>query len=485
MSTDSTRRDSAPPSGLQPPNVHAAETIAGADPYATVASPARAANGSFSDATPGVGQRFRIIRSHARGGLGEVFVAHDLELNREVALKEIQGRHADEPASRARFLLEAEVTGHLEHPGIVPVYSLGQHSDGRPYYAMRFIRGENLKAAIERFHAVSGEKRDAGQRELELRRLLGRFVEVCNAVAYAHNLGIVHRDIKPENVMLGPFGEVLVVDWGIAKRLGEADLTADTTPIGSSQLHENGLTLEGTSLGTPQYMSPEQAQGRVDKIGPASDIYSLGATLYCLLTGRTPFEGRDLQALLARVVTGEFSPPRRVIRSLPKGLEAICLKAMALRPGDRYSTASTLSDDVERWMADETVAARRDGPLTRAARWIRHRPGLLPWIAIFAMTDIILLLQSSAARTLLDQRVAVINLSVAMLATVAACFVQVHVLIGALIGAVGGLFRGGVAKSIERGAVEGFRIGFALAALAVATIGLVLIYTAGIGFNSR
>ena len=172
-------------------------------------------------------QRFRILRPHACGGLGTVFVALDAELNREVALKQILPRHADDPDSRRRFLLEAEITGGLEHPGIVPVYGLGTYDGGRPYYAMRFIRGDSLKEAIERFHADAALGRDPGRRSLELRNLLGRFIDVCNAIEYAHSRGVLHRDIKPGNVIVGKHGETLVVDWGLAKPLGKSERVRD------------------------------------------------------------------------------------------------------------------------------------------------------------------------------------------------------------------------------------------------------------------
>src|SRR5262249_24322910 len=143
--------------------------------------------------------RFVILRRHARGGLGEVFVAYDKELHREVALKEIRRDRADDDSSRARFVLEAEITGNLEHPGIVPVYGLGEFGDGRPFYAMRFVQGDNLKAAIERFHAADGPARDPGERAMALRDLLRRFIDLCNTIAYAHSRGVLHRDIKPGN----------------------------------------------------------------------------------------------------------------------------------------------------------------------------------------------------------------------------------------------------------------------------------------------
>src|SRR5262245_23062779 len=170
------------------------------------------------------GQRFRVLRPHAQGGLGAVFVALDQELHREVALKQIMEKHADDPVSRRRFLLEAEVTGGLEHPGIVPDYGLGTHADGRPYYAMRLIKGDSLKEAIAAYHVDEGLRRQPGRRSLELRKLLRRFLDVCNAIEFAHSRGVLHRDLKPSNVILGKHGETLVVDWGLAKVLDHAEL---------------------------------------------------------------------------------------------------------------------------------------------------------------------------------------------------------------------------------------------------------------------
>ncbi len=169
------------------------------------------------------GQRFRVLRPHAQGGLGAVFVALDSELHREVALKQILDSHADDPVSRQRFLVEAEITGGLEHPGIVPVYGLGTYDGGRPYYAMRFIKGDSLKEAIEHFHADKSLRTNPGRRSLELRKLLRRFTDVCNAIDYAHSRGVLHRDIKPGNIIVGRHGETLVVDWGLAKATGKAE----------------------------------------------------------------------------------------------------------------------------------------------------------------------------------------------------------------------------------------------------------------------
>ena len=189
------------------------------------ASPDESLNWSFSlGQTTSDGGRFRLLRRHARGGIGVVFVAMDSELHREVALKQIQVQHADDPASRARFLIEAEVTGRLEHPGVVPVYGLGTHEQGRRFYAMRFVRGQSLKEAVESFHhAGRGSRPRSGRRTLALRKLLGRFIDVCHAIAYAHSRGVIHRDLKPANILLGPYGETMVVDWGLAKVVGRDD----------------------------------------------------------------------------------------------------------------------------------------------------------------------------------------------------------------------------------------------------------------------
>jgi len=326
------------------------------------------------------GGRFRILREYATGGLGRVSVALDAQLNREVALKEIRSERALDQNSQSRFLREAEITGGLEHPGIVPVYALGQSADGSPYYAMRFVRGDSLARAIRQFHDAANDQ-SASQRKLAFRELLQRFTDVCHAIEYAHNRGVLHRDLKPDNIMLGKFGETLVVDWGLARTT--TDKTPSTEALDEPLLRpqsgsDSAPTQMGQALGTPAYMSPEQAAGRLDQLGPATDVYSLGATLYHILTNQPPFQKNDdIASVLLRVEKGDFPAPRAVNPEIPAAVESICLKAMARSPEARYASPDTLASDVERWLADEPVSAHSESLAERSRRWIRSHQTLM------------------------------------------------------------------------------------------------------------
>jgi serine/threonine-protein kinase len=357
------------------------------------------------------GARYRILRPHLSGGLGQVLVALDTELQREVALKEIKPDLANDPASRKRFVLEAQITGGLEHPGIVPVYGLGVYPDGRPFYAMKFIRGDSLKEAIDRFHgqqsadcadstdckpneSVKSAKSADRYSSLEFRQLLRRFVDVCNAVAYAHSRGVLHRDLKPANIMLGKFGETLLVDWGLAKTgirsgsNGDLELEETVEPTLRPASGDGQATQAGMALGTPAYMSPEQAAGRLDQLGPASDIYSLGATLYVLLTGKKPFQGSTAVDIVSQVRLGKFMPPREARPGTPAALDAICQKAMALEPAARYATALGLAADVEQWLAGEPVQAYPEPLTARTARWARTHQTAVVAAGVFLISAV-------------------------------------------------------------------------------------------------
>jgi tetratricopeptide (TPR) repeat protein/tRNA A-37 threonylcarbamoyl transferase component Bud32 len=371
----------------------------------TVVEPASSKSNRITAGAP----RYIPVKFHAEGGLGEVHVANDVELRRRVALKRIQQRWAGNDESRRRFLIEAEITGKLEHPGIVPVYGLVHDEDGEPSYATRFIEGESLKEAIRQFH--SGH-RGARDRNLVLRQLLNRFVAVCNTIGYAHSRGIIHRDLKPANVMLGKFGETLVVDWGLAKECdgaatrndGGNEETAAIATLSIAETHDvaaNG-TRTGDALGTPAFMSPEQARGDRDSIGPASDIFGLGAILYAILTSRAPFESESWVDALDQARRGEFPRPQQFERAVPSALAAVCQKAMAPAPKDRYPSALALAADVEHWLADEPVSAYREPIAGRSARWVRKHARLATGLAATVSVGLaalgVILWQSERAR---------------------------------------------------------------------------------------
>jgi serine/threonine-protein kinase len=389
---------------IQASLIHVASVRRSHDPHAT----------QSAGAPTSAALRFRVLRPHARGGLGEVFVAEDEELRREVALKQIQPNRADHPESRARFVLEAEITGGLEHPGIVPVYGLGSYADGRPFYAMRFIRGDSLADAIGQFHSAKAAKLDRGERTLRLRLLLGRFIDVCNAMEYAHSRGILHRDLKPGNIMLGKYGETLVVDWGLAKPIGRSEAAktdGGERTLQPSSASNSSPTQMGVAIGTPQYMSPEQAAGQLDRLGPTSDVYSLGATLYCLLTGEAPLSGQSKSYagdVLRLVERGEIPWPRAIKPEIAKPLEAICRKAMALKPSDRYSSPRALADDIEHWLADEPIVARCDTCSERIARFGRRHRGFAraaaAGLALVALVAILAAILVNQQRRIADEQ---------------------------------------------------------------------------------
>jgi tetratricopeptide (TPR) repeat protein len=365
--------------------------LADADVQQSVAAlftPGPVASGSTTAHQPQGRGRYTLTRLHAQGGIGQVWLARDPDLGRDVALKELRPERHDHVAAQARFLEEACITGQLEHPGIVPVHELVRPAEGAPFYTMRMVSGRTLAEAIKDYH----RQRQAGPAgPLQLRGLLNAFVAVCNAVAYAHSRGVIHRDLKPANVVLGDFGEVVVLDWGLARLLNQRERTEAATrllPV-SLEAGRHEETVQGQVLGTPAYMAPEQAEGRLDLLGPASDVYGLGAVLYELLTGQAPFSGPS-DEVLRRVPREEPVRPRLLVSAVPPALEVVCLKALAKQPAARYATAAELAREVERWLADEPVVAYREPWPVRTGRWVRRHRVLAASVAAALVVAVVL-----------------------------------------------------------------------------------------------
>jgi WD40 repeat protein/tRNA A-37 threonylcarbamoyl transferase component Bud32 len=340
--------------------------------------------------SPEAGPRYVLRGPHAEGGIGRIWLAYDSELDRDVALKVLRPERIGDPGLAARFLHEARITGRLQHPGVVPVYELAPGAAGAadddqpPFYTMRLVQGRTLTQAINEYHSRPPGRRSAVERTT----LLNAFVSVCQTVAYAHARGIVHRDLKPENVALGDFGEVLLLDWGFAKEVREADCPGVVAVDVSRGQIPAAKSVAGQVLGTPAYMAPEQAAG-----GPTderTDVYGLGAILYELISGRPPYLGDESADVLRQVRSGPPQRPGAVAARVPPALEAICLRAVSRNPSERYQSASDLAREVQHWLADEPVDAYAEPAVARLRRWSRHHPAL-------AASTIVLLLTAGVA----------------------------------------------------------------------------------------
>lgn len=315
--------------------------------------------------------RYSLTRLHAEGGLGRIWVARDGSLDRDVALKELKPHTAHDPSAWRRFLREAQVTGQLEHPNIVPVYEWNPSGDDRaPFYTMRLVKGKTLREAVSQYH----DRRRARQGDpLDLPRLLQAFVNVCQAISYAHSRGVIHRDLKPDNIILGDFGEVLVLDWGLAKTR-RGDVSPAPAAGSAEATMAADLTTLGVVVGTPAYMAPEQAAAHAEQVDERTDVFGLGAVLFEILTGRPPRTGPGVKTIIEDAVRRPVMRARQVLSDVPAALDAVCAKALALAPGDRYPAAVDLAREIQRYLADEPTAAYRESWLRRGARWARkHR----------------------------------------------------------------------------------------------------------------
>jgi serine/threonine protein kinase/WD40 repeat protein len=317
---------------------------------------------------------YEILREIARGGMGVVFHARQISLNRPVALKMIlAGQLADETDVK-RFHTEAEAAANLDHPGIVPIFEVGQHQ-GQHYFSMGFVEGESLS------HRLADGPLPAREAAELIRR-------VSEAIDYAHRRGVIHRDLKPGNILLDQHGNPRVTDFGLAKRIQG----------------DSGLTGSGQIMGTPSYMPPEQAGGQRGEVGPAADVYALGATLYALLTGRPPFQAATPMDTVIQVINDEPVSPRRLNASIPLDLETICLKCLEKESPKRYTSAAALQEDLRHYLAGEPIQARPVGRPERLWRWSRRNPALAASLFIGGHLLLIVALLASGIALLQSRR---------------------------------------------------------------------------------
>jgi serine/threonine-protein kinase len=345
------------------------------------------------DAIPDLpsGPPYEMVGRLAAGAMGEILIVNERDLRRQVALKRMHPGLAGKPRLARRFLHEAQITAQLEHPNIVPVYSLIANNETVPAYTMKLVRGQTFAELI----AEARQALDDGANlppELDSNAFLEHFVRACDAIAYAHSRGVVHRDLKPENIMVGAYGEVYVMDWGIARVMGSREGTTDAVELGSTDAHRTRL---GAVLGTPAYMSPEQALGQNDQLDGRSDVFALGLILTELVSLRAAASGRDTKQLVGRMRKAKLEPLRhyREGQVLPAAMVAVIGRCTRERPMERYPTAGALAADVRRFLRGEPVSALPESVAQRAGRWIgAHR--------VLALSALIGLLSIAATVTI-------------------------------------------------------------------------------------
>lgn len=312
--------------------------------------------------------KYRLVNELASGGMGTVYLAEDTELDRRVAIKVLTTPDltSDLPSSdlRRRMVREAQIIAQLEHPGIVPVHDVGVLPDGRVFYAMKYVRGSRLDEYAARNDPLGDRLR--------------KFQAVCDAVAFAHAHGVIHRDLKPQNIMIGSFGEVLVLDWGVAKLLRQRQPETPVSLEADTLIKSPDDTRNGTVIGTRNYMSTEQARGEINQLDERSDVYSLGAVLYFLLANRSPTDVR----------------PRAINPKVSKAAEAICLKAMSPDRETRYATAAELSSDVGRLLDAEPVSAYQESVAEKVGRWAGKNRFLILLVLAYLVMRIFLIFTS-------------------------------------------------------------------------------------------
>ncbi len=339
--------------------------------------------------------KYRFIRSIGFGGMKAVLQVRDKDTARNVAMAIIPDHHDRSGIDINRFIRESRITAQLEHPNIVPIHDIGIDASGSPYFTMKFLRGKSLALIIKKLR--QGDPDTLEHYDLSL--LLRIFVRVCNAVAFAHSKQIIHLDLKPENIHIGDFGEVLVLDWGLAKYIGEPQepepVATKHKSTAAKDSSEEPLTLDGVAKGTPGYMAPEQAAGQNQDKDQRTDIYALGCILYAILTFESPLSGKDVERVLVDTIRGNFQTPREIRnphRYIPAALEAICLKAMERCQEDRYQSVSEMRNDLFFFMSGHATSAENAGSFKKTFLFINRN-----WLAMLFTITFLLLLAIVAA----------------------------------------------------------------------------------------
>ena len=314
---------------------------------------------SEAEQAPQSGERFEFVREFARGGVGSISLVRDQELRRTIVMKTLIDGHDATEYVRNKFVEEAQITAQLEHPNIVPVHEFGHFKNGEMFFTMKLVQGRTLKEVLRALRTEDASM----QEEFSRTRLIGMFISMCQAIAFAHSRNVIHRDIKPANIMIGDFGEVLLLDWGVAKVLGTADEEALLEQAVQTERSTAGdATMMGLITGTPSYMPPEQAAGRIDRLDGRADVYALGAVLYEILTLRRPFHEKTQKETLKAVITQELRAPSSAApnKNIPAALEEICVKALAKRPRDRYQSVAEMLTALNTYLSGVEDRDRRE-----------------------------------------------------------------------------------------------------------------------------